>query len=69
MATFLDRAFDPPTTANDFFTDDEASSHEGAINRIREAEISFGCTATKFCPKNPVTRGQMTAFLHRAMGD
>ena len=69
MASFLDRAFDPPSTATDYFTDDETSTHENAINRIREAEIAFGCTATKFCPKNPVTRGQMTAFLHRAMGD
>jgi CHRD domain/S-layer homology domain len=69
MASFLDRAFDPANTANDFFTDDETSTHENAINRIAEAGITSGCTATTFCPKNPVTRGQMTAFLHRAMGD
>jgi hypothetical protein len=69
MATFLDRALDPHTTPTDYFTDDETSTHEEAINRIREAEIAFGCTATTFCPKNPVTRGQMTAFLHRALGD
>jgi len=69
MASFLDRAFDPPNTSTDYFTDDETSTHENAINRIREAEIAFGCTTTRFCPKNPVTRGQMTAFLHRAMGD
>ena len=69
MATFLDRAFDPPNTANDFFTDDETSTHENAINRVAEAGFTSGCTATTFCPKNPVTRGQMTAFLHRAMGE
>ena len=69
MASFLDRAFDPPNTANDFFTDDETSTHENAINRVAEAGITTGCTATTFCPKNSVTRGQMAAFLHRAMGD
>jgi len=69
MASFLDRAFDPPNTATDFFTDDETSTHENAINRIRAAGITSGCTATTFCPKAVVTRGQMAAFLHRAMGD
>ena len=69
MASFLDRAFDPANTANDFFTDDETSTHENAINRVAEAGITTGCTATTFCPKNSVTRGQMAAFLHRAMGD
>ena len=129
MATFLDRALDLPDATQDYFTDDNGSTHEDAINRVAEAGIASGCTATTFCPngtgdaradgdasstarstspntdedyftddetsthedadqphrggrrspsaarpttfcpKNPVTRGQMTAFLHRAMGD
>ena len=34
MATFLDRALDLPSTAEDFFYDDEGSPHERAINRV-----------------------------------
>ncbi|HYI65346.1 MAG TPA: S8 family serine peptidase [Candidatus Limnocylindrales bacterium] len=69
MASFLDRALDLPTTATDFFTDDETSTHEAAINRVASAGITTGCTATTYCPKAVVTRGQMAAFLHRALGD
>lgn len=67
MATFLDRAFDLPATSTDFFTDDETSVHEGAINRVAAAGITTGCSAGKFCPKNPITRGQMATFLDRAL--
>jgi hypothetical protein len=69
MAAFLDRALDLPDATDDYFTDDESSTFEDSINRVREAEIAFGCTATTYCPNNPVTRGQMAAFLHRALGD
>jgi glucose/arabinose dehydrogenase len=69
MATFLARAFDLPPTATDFFTDDETSVHEARINRLAAADITHGCTATTFCPNGAVTRRQMAAFLHRAMGD
>jgi S-layer homology domain len=67
MASFLDRAFDLPSTSTDFFTDDETSTHENAINRVAAAGIASGCTATRYCPKSAVTRGQMAAFLHRAL--
>jgi hypothetical protein len=67
MATFLTRAFDLPWTSQDFFTDDEDLVHEGAINRLRKAGITTGCTATRFCPNRLVTRGQMATFLARAL--
>ena len=66
MATFLNRALGLPGTSEDFFTDDENSSHERAINRLAASGITTGCTATRFCPNKIVTRGQMAAFLHRA---
>ena len=66
MATFLTRGYDLPTTATDFFTDDEGSQHESNINRVAAAGITHGCSATLFCPNGIVTRGQMAAFLHRA---
>jgi hypothetical protein len=70
MATFLDRAFNPPNTQEDFFTDDEGSPHEAAINRVAAAEITMGCNqaGTRFCPNRLVTRGQTMTFLDRAMG-
>jgi hypothetical protein len=68
MATLLDRALDPPTTDVDFFTDDTRTSHHGAINRIAAAGITTGCKPTLYCPKDPVTRGQMATFLDRALG-
>ena len=67
MASFLDRAFDFPATGNDYFSDDEGSTHEDAINRLRAANITGGCTATTYCPQASTTRAQMAAFLHRAM--
>ena len=69
MATFLDNAFEFPDTDEDFFTDDNGISAEGAINRIAAAGITTGCGPHKYCPKNIVNRQQMVAFLHRAMGD
>jgi hypothetical protein len=69
MATFLTRAFGLPSTSTDFFTDDEGNKHEANINRVAEAGITHGCGPTTFCPNGIVTRGQMAAFLHRAIGD
>ena len=68
MASFLVRALRLPPTVNDYFTDDEQSMHEGAINSLAAAGYTTGCTQTAFCPANPVTREQMAAFLHRAFG-
>jgi hypothetical protein len=68
MAAFLARALDLPAATADYFTDDEASSMEGSINRVAEAGITFGCTATTFCPTATVTRAQMATFLVRAYG-
>ena len=66
MAAFLDRALDLPDATADYFTDDESSPFEDSINRVREAEIAFGCTFDAFCPTLPLNRGQMAAFLDRA---
>ena len=48
MASFLDRAFDLPTTTNDFSTDDEGRSFEGAVDRsARRHRLRLG--ATTYC--------------------
>jgi len=67
MASFLVRALGVPTTTSDFFTDDESSIHESNINRLAKSGITGGCSPGRYCPAAFVTRGQMAAFLHRAM--
>lgn len=67
MATFLDRALDLPETDDDSFSDDDGSVHEGAINRLAAAGITFGCGGDTFCPDEPIERAHMAAFLDRAL--
>ena len=67
MASFLARALALPAAGGDHFTDDAGTAHEDAINRIAEAGITSGCTATRFCPNGIVNRQQMAAFLYRAL--
>jgi len=66
MASFLARALRLPSTSKDFFTDDNASPHEGDINRLAASGITGGCAPDRYCPSAAVTREQMAAFLHRA---
>lgn len=48
------------------FTDVSTSNtFHASISKVRNAGITSGCTATKFCPADSVTRGQMAAFLAR----
>lgn len=39
-----------------------------AIEALAASEITTGCGGGKYCPDNFVTRGQMAAFLARALG-
>jgi peptidoglycan hydrolase-like amidase len=68
MAAFLNRYLSLPAASKDYFTDDTGSIFEDDINRIAEAGITKGCGGTKFCPHDVVDRGQMAAFLVRALG-
>ncbi len=65
MATFIDRAFVLLGATTDYFSDDQGSVHETAINRVAETGITLGCRPGLFCPYDNVTRGQISAFLHR----
>ncbi len=67
MATFLVRAFDLPSTSRDHFTDDEGNRHEARINALAASDITHGCSPNRFCPNGAVTRGQMAAFIRRAL--
>ncbi len=51
------------------FIDDDDNVHEGSINAIAAEQIAKGCNPpinSRYCPHDPVTRGQMAAFLRRA---
>ncbi|MBL8223080.1 MAG: S-layer homology domain-containing protein, partial [Bryobacterales bacterium] len=50
-----------------YFTDVPATHPQFRfIQKLREIGVTAGCTATRYCPDDPVTRGQMAAFLVRA---
>jgi hypothetical protein len=71
FAAFLVRAMSlPEYTGPDRFSDDDDSVFEGAIERLAQAGVTVGCNPpdnTRFCPDSRVTRGQMAAFLVRAL--
>ena len=70
MAALLRRALDLRVTSRNFFSDDAGSIFEGDINRFAAAGITTGCnppTNSRYCPDATVSRGQMAAFLVRAL--
>jgi hypothetical protein len=72
MAAFLVRAMDySDDGGGDLFTDDDGSIFESAIDRLKTAGVTLGCNPPvndRFCPDRRLTRGEMAAFLVRAMG-
>jgi hypothetical protein len=70
MAAMLVRALDLTATNGTDFVDDDGSVFETAIEKLAAAGITHGCNPpanTNFCPDAPLTRGQMAAFLVRAL--
>jgi len=52
------------------FIDDDASVHEAPIERLEALGITRGCNPPvndRYCPTANVSRGQMAAFLNRAL--
>ena len=45
------------------FIDDDGTIFEPSIEALSRAGITDGCTAERYCPAAPVTRGQMASFL------
>lgn len=66
MASFLARAFDLSPTPSPF-TDTAGSVHAENIGAIAAEGITLGCTASRYCPADPVRRDQMASFLARAL--
>jgi hypothetical protein len=71
MAAFLVRALGyTDNGGGNLFIDDDDSIFEGDIDRLGTARVTKGCnppTNDRYCPRGNVTRGQMAAFLHRAL--
>ncbi len=69
FASLLVRAFPDlvPDNAEDFFSDDDASVHEDATNRLASAGIAPPCAPGRFCPDDSLTRAQMATMLTRAL--
>ncbi|MGF1665922.1 MAG: putative glycoside hydrolase [Acidimicrobiia bacterium] len=69
MAAFLVRSLGL-TGSGPSFSDTGGSVFAADISRLAAAGITRGCNPpanTRFCPDEPVTRGQMAAFLVRAL--
>jgi len=72
MAAFLVRAMGyTDDGGGDLFVDDDGSVFEAAIDKLGTAGVTRGCNPPvndRFCPDRRVTRGELAAFLVRAMG-
>ena len=72
MAAFLVRALGyTDNGGGNLFIDDDGHTFENDIDKLGTAGVTKGCNPPvndRFCPNDFVTRGQMAAFLHRALG-
>ena len=46
----------------------DSNTFHTSISNLKLAGITAGCGGGKYCPNDPVTRGQMAAFLGRGLG-
>jgi hypothetical protein len=58
---------DLPPAADDFFADDDGSGAEDALNRMAAVGILTGCGDRAVCPEELVTRGELAAYIARAL--
>lgn len=66
-ATFLRAAAQLPAGPSGRFGD-VGNVHGAAVDAVAAAGITKGCTTTRFCPNDVLTRGQMASLLQRALG-
>lgn len=69
LAMYMTVSLASPASTHSF-ADDDGNIHEASIEYIAAKDITRGCnppTNNRFCPADPVTRGQMAAFLVRAL--
>lgn len=64
---FMDAAVPGLETTYGPFTDDDFTTHEANIHKIWKAGLTYGCGSQNYCPDRSLTRGEMAAFLTRAL--
>jgi len=62
------RQIAPPPAVATFFDVPETHSFYKEIEALVGSGITGGCSTTNYCPDDTLTRGQMAAFLARALG-
>jgi len=67
MAAFLVRAFKLPASTQDPFSDDDGTVFESDVAALDASGVTNGCAVLLYCPDRVVTRGEMAAFLVRAL--
>ncbi|MEY2525155.1 MAG: hypothetical protein QOJ66_3720, partial [Ilumatobacteraceae bacterium] len=71
MATFLVQAYEfvgpPLTSSQDWFPDDNGTTHEANINKAAEAGFAGGRADGTYGPNDVVVRDQMASFLARVL--
>ena len=67
MAAFIVRGFDLAAASGAPFSDVGGHFFEAEIASLAASGITSGCSASSFCPGRAVTRGEMAAFLIRAI--
>ncbi len=63
------RYSEPIAPYNGQFRDDDGSVHEANIEIMYALGITVGCSASGdlYCPEDPITRGQIAAFVRRVL--
>lgn len=67
-ASIVARALGLEPIDDGHFIDLRGSVHTGNINALYQADVTNGCGPEHFCPRVPMTRGEVAAFLYRAFG-
>ena len=69
MAVFIEAFLgNPANTCSSRFSDVPSGPFCGFIERMADDGITSGCGGGRFCPNDPVTRGQMAVFIEGALG-
>ncbi len=68
MASFLARALAVTSSTTGSFTDvRSANVHRPAIEALADRGVTQGCGDERYCPGDPVLRGQLASFVHRVV--
>ena len=67
VALMIRRALGLPSTTRDYYSDDDGSIYESAINAVAAKGLIPGCGGGRFCPHARFSRVSMAALLYRSV--